>query len=518
MGGTDLKALRKAGNAKYTSERIIQEMLDVLSNTVQEEILEEVHASSMISILCDESTDIAVTKQLVVYIRYIKNGKACTRFLKIKGLADGKAVTIEKALIEICTKANISVEKIAAFGSDGASVMVGRHEGVAARLKGHVSHIISIHCAAHRLALATAHASEAVTYIKKYSTMLKTIYAFYHRSPVRTASLHEIQQVLGDPSIKFKEPKHVRWLSHGRAIIAIRTSLPSLIASLEKEAVNEPTAAGLVKAVTTYEFVACTYLLSDILTSLNNLSLTFQKRDIDMSIVQPRVESTIFFLTSLKSVDGPIMKRLPQAIDEGLAIYNLHPTLEKIEKFKRTVIRPYIDSLVDNLKDRFPHIGLLDAFQLFNPAILPVPESEELLDHGFMQLQTLLDHYSPSLVDAIKANEEWSNFLPDMIRLFTKKTYYSVLSSLTSNTVLIATYPELSKLAAAALVVPMSTADCERGFSAMNRIKTDLRNSLKTETLDQLMRISIEGKEREYFNFNRAADMWASKGNRRLHV
>ena len=40
-----------------------------------------------------------------------------------------------------------------------------------------------------------------------------------------------------------------------------------------------------------------------------------------------------------------------------------------------------------------------------------------------------------------------------------------------------------------ALVIPISTATCER---AMNCIKTDLRNRLSISVLDWLMRISIE--------------------------
>ena len=41
----------------------------------------------------------------------------------------------------------------------------------------------------------------------------------------------------------------------------------------------------------------------------------------------------------------------------------------------------------------------------------------------------------------------------------------------------------------------------------MNRIKTDLRNRLKTSTLDCLMRISIEGPCIAQFNFERAVDI-----------
>ena len=78
----------------------------------------------------------------------------------------------------------------------------------------------------------------------------------------------------------------------------------------EQEAVNNAMAAGLAKAVTTYEFVACIFLMYDILPSLNRLSLTFQCKDIDFSVIQPRVQSTISFLQSLKTNDGPIMKQL----------------------------------------------------------------------------------------------------------------------------------------------------------------------------------------------------------------
>ena len=52
----------------------------------------------------------------------------------------------------------------------------------------------------------------------------------------------------------------------------------------------------------------------------------------------------------------------------------------------------------------------------------------------------------------------------------------------------------------------------------MNRIKTDLRNRLKTVTLDNLMRISIEGPPLSDFNFEKAADIWGGMRNRRLSV
>ena len=47
---------------------------------------------------------------------------------------------------------------------------------------------------------------------------LDRLYHFYKYSPVRTAGLREIQEVLNDPSLKLTQAKDVRWLSHDRAV------------------------------------------------------------------------------------------------------------------------------------------------------------------------------------------------------------------------------------------------------------------------------------------------------------
>ena len=75
----------------------------------------------------------------------------------------------------------------------------------------------------------------------------------------------------------------------------------------------------------------------------------------------------------------------------------------------------------------------------------------------------------------------------------------------------------MSKLLVRGLLLPIATADCERGFSAMNHIKTSPRNRLKTETLEQLMFISIEGPPPNEFDFDRATDHWGRRGNRRIN-
>ena len=75
-------------------------------------------------------------------------------FLLIKDIRDGTAETIEIALLQGLVDKSLDVTNLRAFGSDGASVMTGRMNGVAVRLKRHSPRMISVHCVTHRLALA----------------------------------------------------------------------------------------------------------------------------------------------------------------------------------------------------------------------------------------------------------------------------------------------------------------------------------------------------------------------------
>lgn len=55
------------------------------------------------------------------------------------------------------------------------------------------------------------------------------------------------------------------------------------------------------------------------------------------------------------------------------------------------------------------------------------------------------------------------------------------------------------------ITAPVSTTDCEMGFSRQNLIKADVRNSLKPTIVQNLMRLSINSK-REKMDFELASN------------
>lgn len=48
----------------------------------------------------------------------------------------------------------LDLKKISGLCTDGASVMIGKRDGLGAKLKQKNRHLIATHCACHRLALA----------------------------------------------------------------------------------------------------------------------------------------------------------------------------------------------------------------------------------------------------------------------------------------------------------------------------------------------------------------------------
>lgn len=77
-------------------------------------------------------------------------------------------------------------------------------------------------------------------------------------------------------------------------------------------------------------------------------------------------------------------------------------------------------------------------------------------------------------------------------------------------------YPATAEAAVRFLAAPVSTADCERGFSRQNLIKTSLRNSLGVRSLENLLRISVEGPALDQFVFKLSFQRWAANKTRRI--
>jgi hypothetical protein len=270
----------------------------------------------------------------------------------------------------------------------------------------------------------------------------------------------------------------VRWLSHEKAVANLRRCLPSVVASLEREAEerNCAQATGLVSFVKRYKFVASLYMMSDILPPLANLSRAFQRKDVDFTVIKPLVQATKATIDSLLVTPGEHFSSLANVLPELRSSGINQPSAYEVDQFRKNVYEKYLHVLSDHITGRFPDITLLDGFRIFDPIDMP----QDLLlhaTHGFDSLQILTDHYGPhSIVNPEASRVELKTFNSIVASNVGMKemTSRGLMSHLLKVKELSIMFPNLTKLAAIGLLLPVSTVDCERGFSTLTRVKTDL--------------------------------------------
>ena len=76
-------------------------------------------------------------------------------------------------------------------------------------------------------------------------------------------------------------------------------------------------------------------------------------------------------------------------------------------------------------------------------------------------------------------------------------------------------FPNLSKIDAICLSIPVTTASVERSFSQMKLIKTRLRSSLNDKSLSNLMKIALESPdELTDSHLEEVVNVWNRKSRR----
>ena len=537
QGCKDLENLTVGKNASYDSVQSAKEFQSVIAENIQSGITEKLQKSSFVSVMADESTDIAVSKKLVIYAKLISQSDCIipeTHFLTNITIEEElcTASCVAQKIKNVLAARGVSLHKVMSFGSDGASIMTGRVGGVSTLLKKENPFMINIHCMAHRLALCSSQAASNVATMEKYRQLLTDLYYYFSKSSKRTAGLKAIQEVLQSPKLKVKEMHAVRWFAFYSALETVFRSWDALVTYFANHR-NDAKAVGFLKKLTQVQNVATMYYLMDVIPWLTQLNQIFQKEDLDVSIIRTCISTTLKEIGKVKEGNGFYTKKLTETLkqDESGDWYLGEHKISVSEAAKAQAIKSrdaFIDNLTEQITARFPQESqdLVDAFSILSLRGVSFMTSEELSNYGNVQLLKLLNHFGqersnergvifPAVVNPTQAKVEWS-LLKDVV----KEQHYPTekLSTLWSCIVKFHadTFPNLLKLAELAVILPLQTADVERGFSAQNLTKTAHRNRMEAETLDNLMTISVEGPSVESYDFNKAVLLWRGKKERRI--
>lgn len=107
-----VKALNVGRNETYRSPEIIAKFLDIMAASVKASVVNSVADCESFAFMCDESINVEVLKQLVMYVRICDKG-TCRTHLSLLDIPDGTAETIVMALKDVLASCELSMDNVA---------------------------------------------------------------------------------------------------------------------------------------------------------------------------------------------------------------------------------------------------------------------------------------------------------------------------------------------------------------------------------------------------------------------
>ena len=289
--------LEASGNAKYTSHQIQNEMLQTLAEMVQKQIIAEVKESEVFSVMADETKDLKKKEQMSLVVRYYYNGAIHESFLCFQAAETLNAEGLSQMIVRCLERHGLDYRSnLVGQGYDGASVMSGKHSGVAARIQSNARFAFYVHCNAHCLNLVLVDTTKAVPEVVDFFALLQQLYNFISGSYVHLKWL-DVQRELY-PSQQPRELQSLsdtRWACRYAACRNVRDRLPAVLKllqdlSLEKQGERSVLARGLLSQID-LQFLGLLVTFCEVLGDAKCLSDMLQSRTLNLARAVDLVQS-----------------------------------------------------------------------------------------------------------------------------------------------------------------------------------------------------------------------------------
>ncbi|XP_029150132.1 uncharacterized protein [Arachis hypogaea] len=438
------------GNLKLIAPSIQKDIVRAAASETTKVIVDDL-GDELFAVLVDEARDISIKEQMSVCLRYVnKEGQVREHFLGLVHVSNTNALSLKLALESLLETYNLSLSRVRGQGYDGASNMQGEFNGLKTLILKENSYAFYVHCFAHQLQLALVTVAKKQVEIALLFNLLTNLCNVVGASCKRRDMLRDSQMTKTIEALKsgeissgrglnqetaLKRAGDTRWGSHYETILRLISLFPSVVNVLEyveedgNNSEQRAEACHLLNVIQSFEFIFNLHLMKNILGVTNELSQALQRND--------------------------------QDIVNAMA-------LVKVSKQRLQNIR---DDACLNPRHSFFAFDKEKLIQLaqFYP-----------LEFSSTQLLALDSQLENFILD-VRSDDHFSDL--NGIGALSQK-----LVETRKNIV----YPLVFLLLKLALVLPVATASVERTFSAMNIIKSRLRNRMGDEFLNDCLVTYIE--------------------------
>lgn len=461
------------------------------------------------SLCIDESTDVANAKLLSIVVRTKLNNKISDMFLSLIKIEQANAESIYAVIQKLFVDNGINYKNnLIGLAADGASVMTGTKNSVAALLKKDCPDIKIFKCICHSFNLCSSYAAEKLP--SSTEMLLRNIYNYLGNSPKRSGLFFQIQTLLDYKPYKMLQPAQTRWLSLEMVVNRVIERYECIKIFFNFQVNNDKieNAKHILEKLNDPLNELFLNFLTFTLAMINNLNKLFQNESPQIFKLYSEMKKLLktilecFLKPSyLDSIDVQnVQYRNPEKFLPLNDIYCGAGVCILLQKFKLTneqkntffvsCLNYYIE-LVNQIFHRFDfNNDFLQACELIDPKVV--------ISRKFASISNLGKHfnYFHTTKHLQSLDYEWRELSNcDFKSIFKDiassscpnvENFWNEVFSLRRGDGEIA-YPLLKLLVQLILTLPNSSANVERTFSQINLNKTKIRNKLNPETLSGIL-------------------------------
>lgn len=519
--------LRNApGNNQMTSPKIQKDIVQCFAEELIKSIIDEID-HDVFGLLVDESADVSYKEQMAVVFRYVdKSGIVKERFISLTHVSDTSSSSLKSAIDSLFAKYGLSITKVRGQGYDGASNMKGEFNGLRSLISKENTSAYYVHCFAHQLQLVVVAVAKKHFDVGNFFDMISLLLNVVGASCKRKDAFREnhketIEKEVNDgerktgkglnQDVSVQRPGMTRWGSHYRTLLRVVecfSSIVKVLACVEKDGADDSKrrqAYGLLSYVDSFDFVFYLQVMVHLLGVTNSLSLALQNRDQDILNAMSLVASTKRQLQKFRD-DGwnALMLKVSSfskkhGIEELDMKEDFLDTRRRRKKtgvtnehhYKVNCLYAILDLQLQEFNDRFNEVNT--ELLICAASLSPIDLFSQFDHSKLMRLSTFypsdfsqgecisLDQQLDVYIDNIRSDERFTH-LEDLGEL--ARTLVETRKHLS--------FPLVYRLLKLILILPVATATVERSFSAMKIVKTDRRNRIGDQFLNDCLICFIE--------------------------
>ncbi|XP_060588036.1 uncharacterized protein LOC132743524 [Ruditapes philippinarum] len=486
----------------------------------------EICRTNKFSIMMDESNDSGDNKSVAILVRVLDRSvhRITTRFLAMPICNIGTGVNLFSCLEQVLLDQNIPWQQCIGYGSDNASVMVGRHNSVLSRIREKQPDVYDMGCVCHL-------ANTCVQYgLKKLGVpvedLLVDVFFHFHHSSKRKEEYKDFQMFTDTEPAKIIKHCSTRWLSLQKCVSRLLQQWPALKSYFSSHNDCETTGSRVQRCYQRLNdpmFELTYHFLTFIMEPMNDFNTAFQANESKIGFLHVEMMRLLrkfmgkFVLTKVitasKITEVDFRNPSNQHQDDDLAVgmgtrSYLHDNPDicpvVLNKFFRSV-RDFYTEVTEKMIKKFPlEDTTLKDLGFVNPCLRQNISGEAVLR---LAKRFQCNHEEDQLLDEfldyqLTPNEELPNFSPDETRLDTYWLEMEGMLLLDGQK----RFKNLPVVALAALSLPHSNADPERCFSMVRKIQTDHRDNLSNKTLNSLLCMKLNS-DSECYNMDMNKEM-----------